>query len=346
MVKSNFQVLKILPFKFLGSPTSCYFDSFTQVNFTCSGQSNCSINGNPSFEKMSNYQNACKGYSNMLYVQWECVPILKPNQTVKAVDSTKICYQNDSYSPVGKCPSSSSFEPNFLPTSTLTSFNYPIYEKITCTGGKVVIKCLENFVIHIYSAYYGIQSKTLTNCIKHQSSEIPAKCYYPSIFRNISHMCDNRNECEIKATCSFFDTPDVCPHNAKQLFIQYQCVNSYALRNTISQCSANDQLPLICPSSDDANLNQETWCSINNASIEIACQKNQTIEIVCAFYGLHPSIQKCALPIKTPICYFNSSLETTKSNCNDLSSCSFKYSDFMDPCVGFNKALFISWKCK
>jgi hypothetical protein len=57
-----------------------------------------------------------------------------------------------SASPVGACPPSySPYEPLFLSNSTVTNFNYPIYEQIVCYGGRLALVCPANLVIHIYS---------------------------------------------------------------------------------------------------------------------------------------------------------------------------------------------------
>jgi hypothetical protein len=65
-----------------------------------------------------------------------------------------------SASPVGACPPSySPYEPLFLSNSTVTNFNYPIYEQIVCYGGRLALVCPANSVIHIYSGINKINLK-------------------------------------------------------------------------------------------------------------------------------------------------------------------------------------------
>ena len=326
-----------------GSPNICYSDSFLQVNSTCSGRQNCSLNGNPSFEKY--LINACNGYTNTLYIKWECVLNVFHNN-LKQIDDykPKICLHNDTHAPTGQCSNISKYEPEFLISPNVSNFEYPIYEKVICNGGKVVIKCLNSYFIHIFSAYYGIQFKTQTSCI-HQTTEVPTKCYFPSAFTKLSQTCDYKNECEINATSTFFNSTNLC-HNSKQLVIQYQCISSYAL-NIISKCSSNNQIPLICPelNQNDSTIHQNTWCSISNGTIIIKCRQNQTIDVICSFYGHHPYIKECSIPKDSPICYFNSSYEIVKKTCNGLNSCSIQLSSMQSCCIG-SKTFQIQWRCK
>jgi len=332
-----------------GSPTVCYSDSFSQVNSTCSGYQNCSINGNPSFKKY--ILNACDGYTSTLFVKWECVRqiIIDNNQaiTMNTENNNEYCLNDDSLLLLGNCSKISRYEPEFLTSTSLSNFDYPIFEKIICSGGKSVIKCLNSHIIRIFSAYYGIQMKTQTNCIQQSANEVPTKCYYPSVYIKVSQICEFQNECEIKATSSFFNNTDICP-TSKQFIVQYQCVKNYALRNAITKlgkCFKNNEIPLICPEhiQKDSQIHQNTYCSINDGSVNLNCQQNQTIEVICSFYGQHPSIKECTIQKETPVCYFDSVFKTIKKTCNGIQSCSIQLSS-LQSCIGL-KIFHIKWKC-
>lgn len=48
------------------------------------------------------------------------------------------------------------------------------------------------FFIYKILAYYGIQTKTRTSC-NDNIVEMPAKCYYPSVFNQINSTCEYQN---------------------------------------------------------------------------------------------------------------------------------------------------------
>jgi hypothetical protein len=111
----------------------------------------CYIDGNPTFEIASDFTLVCSQYSNSLFVQWECVASSDLTTTVPTttVPSLPYCPEN----PSGTCQAElgSPIEPEFLTNSTLTSYDYPIYEQVICNGAKMAILCPANLVIHIYS---------------------------------------------------------------------------------------------------------------------------------------------------------------------------------------------------
>jgi hypothetical protein len=288
----------------------------------------------------------------MLYVQWECVASKLKSPMITKTNNEQLdsCIYNSSYSLVGTCPTFSRYEPEFLTSPISSSFGFPIYEKLTCNRGKVVIKCLNSFVIHILSAYFGVQIKAQnTSCNNQQSlEEILTKCFYPNAYTKIAQICEHKNECEIKATPYFFNTQDICPTYTKQLIVQYQCLSSSALNTIKNKCSLNNEMTFVCPefSQKDHKVNQNTWCSVNNGSIIIKCKQNQTIDVNCSFYGLHPSIKECSTSKNSPICYFDNSIRILKKTCNGLQSCSIQFASFADPCVGLDKIFHIQWLCK
>jgi len=146
---------------------------------------------------------------------------------------------------------------------------------------------------------------------------------------------------------------DACPNYIqKQLLIQYQCVSSYGLNSTINQCnSVNSTAPLICPavSSGVANSNSQTWCQ--GSTMNITCNTNQTINIICAYYGLHPALSSScgisSLSPNIPVCYFKSSLTYVTTTCTNKTTCSMTVdsTNFADPCDGQTKGLYVQWSC-
>ena len=125
-------------------------------------------------------------------------------------------------------------------------------------------------------------------------------------------------------------------------------MNYYGLNNTINHCRKNKNVPLICPAVNNTQLVKEaTACDIENSPLNISCKVGEKIEIVCAFYGLHPAIKKCILPTNVPVCYFASSHSNVTSICAGQQSCSITFlNTFADPCSGMDKALYVQDKCK
>ena len=147
---------------YIGAPTSCYAaSSQTQVISQCQNKTSCSFSGYTAFA------NVCSGYQNMLYVQWKCVAAIATSITTttqSAPSSANSCPQTY-LNPSGSCVSSSfsPYVPSPLVNSTITYFGYPIYERTICQNGKLVLACSGNQVIHVYSAYFGIQSATTSS---------------------------------------------------------------------------------------------------------------------------------------------------------------------------------------
>ena len=208
------------------------------------------------------------------------------------------------------------------------------------------IVCPTNYVIHIYSAYFGIQYLTPSLC-DDSIVETPAKCYFPSVYTQINATCEAQNTCSLTSTSNSFSIADPCPNFAKQLFVQYQCVDYYTLNSSISQCNVNQTVPLICPAlSIGSSIMEATACDTSYAPMNLTCQSGKKITILCAFYGLHPAIKGCALPNVCPVCYFGSSFSIVNATCSGQQSCSINFLNrFDDPCSGMNKALYTQYKC-
>jgi hypothetical protein len=136
----------------------------------------------------------------------------------------------------------------------------------------------------------------------------------------------------------------------KQLYIQYQCLNQEFLSTITKKCTMNKNIPDICPQSiteKSSNLNENVWC--DGSTMNITCKNDQVIDIICSFYGIHPSLKTCNIPTlaNRPVCYYASSKLRLKQVCNQQSSCSVSNFNmvFKDACAGLDKALFVQWKC-
>jgi hypothetical protein len=151
--------------------------------------------------------------------------------------------------------------------------------------------------------------------------------------------------CSLTSTSNSFSMADPCPNYSKQLFIQYQCVDSND--SYISQCNKNKTVPLICPKlSSESFIMEATACDTSFSPLNLTCPSGNKITIVCAFYGLHPAIKGCALPNVCPVCYFASSFENVNATCSGKQSCSINFlNKFDDPCYGMDKALYVQYKC-
>jgi hypothetical protein len=253
----------------------------------------------------------------------------------------------------------SPYEPEFLYNSTEVYFGYAIYQQIVCQASRLIILCPLDLVIHVFSAYYGIQSTTMSStCAATTSSgEQPAKCYIPKALDSMRETCESKSSCQLRASANSLGGGDYCPSYSKQLFVQYQCIHPTVLNTTLSKCPSLDStIPPICSASSTLSntsigvgqVQSNTWC--DGSSMSIKCATGKSISILCAFYGIHPSIDACNIQslVNIPVCYFASSQTLVSNLCNGQSSCSIDtLSSFfaLDPCVGLDKALFVQWMC-
>jgi hypothetical protein len=346
-------------FYYSGAPTSCNsYDTLVNIKFLCNYKNKCSFN-------YTFINNLCpEDYAPILIVQYEC--LTSAQMITSSISSTSFVLLESTISNyvinmneqnICYCSSDSVFMPKILTQNGYYSFDYPIYEQIVCYGGRLNIICQENSLIHIYSAYFGIQFQTTSDCMMQnngQNAEIPKLCYSPLSFDKIVSICEYKNSCDITATFSFLNLIETCSgfRYQNQLLIQYQCIEDNSYNFTISRCILNKMVPSICSSQVESSINQGIWCDngLSNGSIMIIeCSNNQKIEIVCAFYGKDPNVSTCGQQLsQSSICYFNSTFSILNDNCNGKNSCSvsdFK-NIFLDPCDGrSDKTLFVQWKC-
>ena len=142
---------------------------------------------------MSGFTDSCYGFSKLLYVQYKCVSptaLTTSTTSTSPTTTTTLPYCSNYITPSGTCSSiaTSPFVPTFV-TANQTSFGYPVMQQVVCLGSSVNLVCPANTVIHIYSAYFGIQSTTFVSTCFITSGEQPAMCYYTSSFSYINSTC-------------------------------------------------------------------------------------------------------------------------------------------------------------
>lgn len=383
------------------APTSCFSKtSMFKVTSECNGRRTCTFSGEISFEADSGFTNACHGYPNMLFVQWECVQAgvtrasassqldtsLSAASAVAAaatdVDMMKITtntmtatrtslvssennYDDDvSNSTIEEyCLSDNSswlaYEPVFLTNSTQAYLGYPISQQIVCQNSRLIILCPLDLVIHIYAAYYGIQSRTMSpTCLSsllslsqpnYNSTLVLAKCYTPSVLETTRKTCEGSRSCELKASLTHLtnnsSVSELCPNSPKQLFVQYQCVNRKTLTTSVAKCRSKTklQLPPVCNLTSETTdvVFSNTWC--NGSNVNITCpngnnsEEEARIRLLCTFYGVHPSLpsgNSCHNSLSQlddthhPVCAFEGSMQLLSEMCNGRASCSIDMSLF------------------
>lgn len=382
------------------APTSCFSKtSMFKVSSECNGRSSCTFSGEISFEADSGFTNACHGYPSMLFVQWECVlPVTttitgstQPARLSQLPENSQLPISREqsrnsrppSHPPPIDClPSSSNsiyspYEPVFLTNSTQSYLGYPISQQLVCQGSRLILLCPLELVIHIYAAYFGLQSETLSpSCWpKSTTSDVKqppaAKCYVPSSLETIRETCEGRRSCQLRASPTSLGRIDYCPMYSKQLFVQYQCVHA-SFNTTIAKCrtasiennnnNTNNHvtIPPVCNSStslDNNVIHSNTWCN-GSSGVNISCLNNESIRVLCAFYGVHPSSSSTCNTTTSnvqekselPVCYVRGSIEKLLiDECDGRASCFIDQIDstlFDDACVGVaQKALFAQWQC-
>lgn len=340
-------------------PRQCYSsDSMEKIQRDCNQKSSCIYEGQNGFDVDSGFVNVCPGLTSSLFVQWTCLPNTTISSTTQSTNTTSeptlpTCPYNITQNIDDNCTSnfsSSPYEPSPLINSTQTYFGYPISQQIVCHGSRLIILCPLDLVINIFSAYYGIQLTTMSStCVSSTSTETPTKCYVPNALESIRATCQSERSCQLRATANNLGGGDFCPSYSKQLLVQYQCIHPTVLNTTMKKCNQiKPNVPFMCNTTTNSEIQSSTWC--DGSSVTITCPSGRSIRIVCAFYGVHPSVNACNVVtlVNSPVCYFASSASLLAASCDGRSTCSIDQlsSKFTpDPCVGLDKALFVQWRC-
>jgi hypothetical protein len=174
-------------------------------------------------------------------------------------------------------------------------------------------------------------------------------CVYTNAYSTVVGICEAKQSCLLSADIATFGY--ICSDFESQLFVQYQCVPDYFYDLVIKPCGV-DTVPValesICPA--DLSVNEGTWC--DGDSLTLTCPIGKVIQIVCSYYGGHPSQQTCVTQSNV-VCYIKNPTKLALK-CNNKTSCSLNGSpDFvydlikndLIPCDEIIKALYIQWKC-
>ena len=163
-------------------------------------------------------------------------------------------------------------------------------------NSRLQIQCPTSQLIHVFSAYYGLQPATNTNYCAVNSYGGPALCYRPNSFSIVASSCQGRNNCSLTITSSRFG--DLClPYTNNQLMVQYQCVDTAAY-SAISACPINSTALSICPALTDLSTQSaRLWCDPDVMTIQ--CSAGQVIQIVsCVCVCVCVCVCMCVLCLK------------------------------------------------
>lgn len=184
------------------------------------------------------------------------------------------------------CPTSTPYIPKFLTLTSSYSYGYPIYQGVTCLNSLLFLVCPTNQFIHVYAAYFGIQSQTISSCLSSLTASSPANCFNKAVFNTINSSCEYQSNCSIVATASQLGDP--CYGNSKQLMVQYQCVD-YNTAVILNQCPINTNTSSACPALSDPSIQTQFWCE--PSLMQITCSGGSVIQIMCAYYGIDSTYQ-------------------------------------------------------
>lgn len=222
---------------------------------------------------------------------------------------------------VNNCANLNVYRADQMSLFTLYTFGYPVLQTITCYGSTMQLQCGGSQVIHVYTAYYGIQKDTNLNLCSNEQSQ-QSECFFSDTYTYVTNQCENQISCVLNVNSLNFGDPCIGSLN-KQLLVRYVCVDvpNY---DQIAQCEQNNQTS-ICPVNyGSKSFFEQNWCEPSIANV--SCPDGKLINILCAFYGIDAS-HKCPNVIyqQAPIvCYSQDSAVKVKSECNNKQNCSFE----------------------
>jgi len=173
----------------------------------------------------------------------------------------------------------------YLTLTNWYSYGYVINQQIACSGSIVNLVCPINQYIHIYSAYFGIQSATPSSCLT-LSALSPTNCFSKAAFTAINSTCEYKNNCSIIATVGQLGNP--CYGSTPQLLVQYQCLDMNTA-TILNQCPFNSNTSSACSTPTDPTVQTQYWCE--PSLMQISCTGGNVIQIVCAYYGIDSTYQ-------------------------------------------------------
>lgn len=194
----------------------------------------------------------------------------------------------------------------------------------TGNAGKLSITCPADRTIHIYSAYFGIQSNTPTECVTSNKAGTTSDCFNKVVFDNINTTCEGKQTCSLDIRIENFGDP--CFLLNKQLFIQYQCVNA-SISSLINSCTSSQNYGQICSKTTESN--SQYWCNNDNV-MRIDCGPGKVIQMSCAFYGIDQSYQ-CPGGFYSgapTVCFSQTTRMNLTSLCNGQQACLVSSADW------------------
>lgn len=249
-----------------GAPRKYFSQTSTDyIRSTCNGQNSCSLSTSNTLMIDSGAIFTCEQFQCAMFAQWDCISsamavttratTTQPPTTVQVWINflfgktfQSVSFLNSvffkittgiptcPYSQIpenGTCQSTSPYEPEYISNSSQLYFGYPISTLILCEDARLILVCPNDLVVHIYAAYFGVQQSTstsacvdLTTTSTGDSLELNAKCYVRQGFDVIQANCEGKSRCDVRATAATMGGPNLCPEISKQVFVQYQCVDS------------------------------------------------------------------------------------------------------------------------
>lgn len=110
--------------------------------------------------------------------------------------------------------------PQFLSVERSVASGYPISQAVICNNAITILNCPVGQLIHVYSAYYGVQSDTATACVT-VSPSAPSLCFSNYTLNRLNSMCEAKQSCSILVTSSNLGEPclGVCTFTLSHLII-------------------------------------------------------------------------------------------------------------------------------
>ncbi|CAH1401539.1 unnamed protein product [Nezara viridula] len=186
---------------------------------------------------------------------------------------------------------------------------------VICENDSKTLKCPKGTYLMIAEAFYGRADKSTCPHPKIKDTNCSAK----NVMDIVGAKCDQKEQCELTASNSWFRNP--CKGTHKYLMVDYQCIV------------------------DD--LGYAAACE--NGNMEIVCKNSSVINVVRAEYGRgHPFVcNNSPTPIKPKGCSSPNEIAIVYGRCQGKSRCVIPATNevFGDPCKGTAKYLELDYFC-
>ncbi|KAK2175402.1 hypothetical protein NP493_734g00010 [Ridgeia piscesae] len=188
------------------------------------------------------------------------------------------------------------------------------YGNTICDGGRLIMTCPADFVLHVLTAEYGrTDLKTCPDAAANTTD-----CRGPDIADSLRPQCDDKSECHVMVG-THLQTTDTCPGTSKYLHVAYDC----APRVYQTLACQDKTLSLDCPDDGVIRVTEATF--------------GRTTASVCPQEGAQATTN-CSEP---------TALQTASRICNNEHKCDINATTpaFGEPCLGVHKYLNVSFKC-